>query len=63
MKSAFTIADRIAMLYEGRVISEGTPGEIKQTNDARVQQFLNGSPEGPIKFFQEGDDYLKQLTE
>ena len=63
MKSVFSIADRIAMLYEGRVVAEGTADEIKNSKDACVQQFISGNPEGPIKFFQEGDDYLKQLTE
>jgi phospholipid/cholesterol/gamma-HCH transport system ATP-binding protein len=63
MKSVFGIADRIVMLYEGKVIAEGTPDEIKNSSDQRIQQFIKGSPEGPIRFFQEGDDYLKQLTE
>ncbi|UCH11959.1 MAG: ABC transporter ATP-binding protein [Candidatus Omnitrophota bacterium] len=63
MQSVFSIADRIAMLYEGEVIAEGMPDEIRNSTDARVQQFIKGSPEGPIRFFQEGDDYLKQLTE
>lgn len=63
MKSVFSIADRIAMLYEGKVVAEGTPDEIRNAKDERVQQFIMGSPEGPIRFFQEGDDYLRQLTE
>ncbi|MBN1405976.1 MAG: ABC transporter ATP-binding protein [Candidatus Omnitrophica bacterium] len=63
MKSVFTIADRIVMLYEGKVIAEGTPDEIKNSSDERVQQFIMGSPDGPINFFQSGGDYLKQLTE
>lgn len=63
MKSVFSIADKIAMLYDGKVIAEGTSDEIKNSDDACVQQFINGSPEGPIRFFREGDDYLKQLTE
>ena len=62
MKSVFGIADRIAMLYEGGVIAEGTADEIKNSKDDSVQQFIKGSPEGPIRFFQEGDDYLKHLT-
>lgn len=63
MKSVFSIADRIVMLYEGKVIGEGTPDEVRNSTDERVQQFINGSPEGPINFFQSGGDYLKQLTE
>lgn len=48
MKSAYKIADRIAMLYNGVIISEGTPDEIKNTADPVVRQFVEGNAEGPI---------------
>ncbi len=48
MESAFRIADRIAMLYEGRIISEGTPDEIRTTTNPIVRQFIEGSTSGPI---------------
>lgn len=63
MKSVFAIADRIAMLYEGRVLEVGTPDEIRNSKNEMVQQFINGNFDGPIKFFQEKDDYLDHLTE
>lgn len=62
MKSVFLIADRIAMLYDGKVIAEGTSEEIKGSKDPRVIQFISGNPEGPIKFFQEAGGYLEELT-
>ena len=40
---AFGIAQRIAMLDEGRIVAIGTPDEIKRNPDPRVQQFLNAS--------------------
>ena len=40
---AFGIAQRIAMLDEGRIVAIGTPDEIKSNPDPRVQQFLNAS--------------------
>jgi phospholipid/cholesterol/gamma-HCH transport system ATP-binding protein len=61
MKSVFSIADRVAMLYEGKVLEVGTPAEIKASKNAMVQQFVNGSPDGPIRFFQQKDDYIEQL--
>jgi phospholipid/cholesterol/gamma-HCH transport system ATP-binding protein len=61
MKSVFSIADRVAMLYEGRVLEVGTPQEIKKSKNEMVQQFTSGSPDGPIKFFQQKDDYLEQI--
>jgi phospholipid/cholesterol/gamma-HCH transport system ATP-binding protein len=49
MHSAYKIADRIAMLYEGRIVATGTPDEIKNTDNATVRQFITGSAVGPIK--------------
>ncbi len=46
--SAYKIADRIAMLYEGKIIFVGTPEETKNTSDPVVKQFIEGSSEGPI---------------
>lgn len=48
MQSAYKIADRIIMLYQGKVIFNGTAGEVKQTNNAYVKQFVEGLREGPI---------------
>lgn len=42
MASAFNIADRIAMIYDGRIIESGTVGEIKKSNNPIVQQFIHG---------------------
>lgn len=49
MVSAYKIADRIAMLYKGRIIEIGTPAEIKKTKNPFVRQFISGSAEGPIQ--------------
>ncbi|MFH1665821.1 MAG: ABC transporter ATP-binding protein [Candidatus Omnitrophota bacterium] len=48
MKSAYKIADRIAMLYDRHIIEIGTPDEIKNSKNPVVQQFINGNSEGPI---------------
>src|SRR3989338_3817051 len=61
MKSVFSLADRVAMLYEGRVLEVGSPDEIKKSVNPSVRQFISGSPDGPIKFFQQKDDYLEHL--
>ncbi|SHI52099.1 ABC transporter ATP-binding protein [Propionispora hippei] len=42
MTSAFNIADRIAMIYGGRIIEVGTVAEIKQSANPVVQQFIYG---------------------
>ena len=48
MRSAYHIADRIAMLHEGRIHAVGTPAEIQATTDPAVRQFIEGSAEGPL---------------
>ena len=45
MRSAYTVGDRIAMLYEGRVRPVGTVAEIQETADPVVRQFIEGRPE------------------
>ncbi len=48
MKSAYKIADKIAMLYQGKIIAQGTPQEIQNTGHPVVYQFINGLAKGPI---------------
>ncbi|PKL16197.1 MAG: ABC transporter ATP-binding protein [Spirochaetae bacterium HGW-Spirochaetae-5] len=48
MTSAYRIADRIAMVYEGKVIFTGTNEEIKKSEDPYVRQFIEGTIHGPI---------------
>lgn len=48
MKSAYRIADKIAMLYQGKIIAEGSAEEIQNTNHPIVYQFINGLAQGPI---------------
>jgi len=49
MVSAYKIATRIIMLYDGKVQFDGTPDEIRATTDPVVKQFITGSSSGPIK--------------
>ena len=45
MKSAYRIADRIAMLYKGRIHFVGTPAETQEASDPIVRSFVEGRPE------------------
>jgi phospholipid/cholesterol/gamma-HCH transport system ATP-binding protein len=45
MKSAYAISDRIAVLYEGRVVQVGTPDEIRGSREDIVRGFVEGRPE------------------
>jgi phospholipid/cholesterol/gamma-HCH transport system ATP-binding protein len=44
MRSAYTVGDRIAMLYEGRIRQVGSVAEIQETEDPVVRQFIEGRP-------------------
>jgi phospholipid/cholesterol/gamma-HCH transport system ATP-binding protein len=48
MKAAYKISDRIAMLYQGKIITVGAPDEIRNSEDPLVHQFVEGLSEGPI---------------
>ena len=48
LKSAYKIADRIAMLYEGKIIGMGTPKDIENSDNEIIRQFISGSAHGPI---------------
>ena len=46
MNSAYTVGDRIAMLYKGAIRQVGTVEQIQRTHDPIVRQFIEGRPEG-----------------
>jgi len=48
MDSAFRVATKMAMLYQGKIIEAGEPEQFKQSENPVVAQFLSGSTEGPI---------------
>ncbi|MCP4355553.1 MAG: ATP-binding cassette domain-containing protein [Proteobacteria bacterium] len=50
MKSAFKIADYIALLYNGEIIYYDTVENTKVTDNPYIRQFINGEEEGPIDF-------------
>ncbi len=62
MNSVFRIADRIVMLYKGKILQIGTKDEIRNSKNEYIQQFINGTIEGPMKFFAPDEGYLEELT-
>ena len=50
MTSAYTVGDRIAMLYRGQVRQVGTVEQIQRTHDPIVRQFIEGRPDGAAEF-------------
>lgn len=48
INSAYAIGDRIGLLHAGKILEVGTPDQIKNTQDLRVKQFIQGIAEGPL---------------
>ena len=44
----FKIAQRVAMLYDGRIVEAGPAETIQNSSNPVIQQFIRGDPEGPI---------------
>lgn len=49
MQGAYYMAHHMAMLYEGKIIAQGTPEEFRQSPNPVVQQFIHGRIEGPME--------------
>jgi phospholipid/cholesterol/gamma-HCH transport system ATP-binding protein len=49
LRSIFGVADRVAMLYKGQLVLDGPPSLYRETDNAIVQQFINGRPQGPME--------------
>lgn len=49
MSSAYKVADRLAMLYNGSILEVGTPEQFRQSTNPIVRQFIEGRAAGPIQ--------------
>ena len=52
LHETFAIADRVAMIANGRIVAQGTPAELQASTDPLVQQFVGAHPDGPVRFHQ-----------
>ena len=50
VQETFGIADYVCMISSGKVAAHGTPDELRQSKDPFVYQFVNGLPDGPVRF-------------
>ncbi len=46
----FLIADHVVFLANGRIIAQGTPDDMRRSEDPLVKQFVGGQPDGPVRF-------------
>lgn len=61
MTSAFRIASKMIMLFQGKIIAQGTPDEIRSSDNPILKQFVDGQADGPIPLRLSKGDYLKHL--
>ena len=52
LHETFAIADQVAMIANGRVVAQGTPEELRRSDDPLVQQFVGAQADGPVHFHQ-----------
>jgi phospholipid/cholesterol/gamma-HCH transport system ATP-binding protein len=50
VEETFLIADHVVLLANGRVVAQGSPDEMRVSEDPLVQQFVHARPDGPVRF-------------
>ena len=50
LNETFHIADQVIILANGKIAAQGTPDEVRKSEDPLVHQFVNALPEGPVRF-------------
>ncbi len=61
--ASLNIVDYVYVIAEGEVVAEGTPDEIRASDQAYVAQFVRGAAEGSVPFHYPAPDYLTTLLE
>lgn len=54
LDETFHIADQVIVLANGKIAAQGTPDEVRRSNDPLVHQFVSAAPEGPVRFHYPG---------
>lgn len=61
LAEALSISDFVVIISDGVVVETGSPEELRNSDSAWTQQFLNGSPDGPVPFQLAAPDYAESL--
>ena len=61
IKETASIADLIYVIADGKVIGAGSPQELFEQEAPRIQQFIQGLPDGPVPFHYPAADYEEEL--
>lgn len=61
VNESFAIADYVYFLSQGGIVAQGTPDELKVSEQPYVQQFVNARPDGPVPFHYPGKSLAEDL--
>jgi len=50
LEETFLISDKVIILANGKIAAQGTPDEVRHSDNPLVHQFVNALPEGPVRF-------------
>ncbi|MDP3252514.1 MAG: ABC transporter ATP-binding protein [Hydrogenophaga sp.] len=56
LDETFHIADQVIVLANGKIAAQGTPEEVRHSEDPLVKQFVNALPDGPVRFHHPGPE-------
>jgi len=54
IEQTFAIADQVIILVNGQVATQGSPKEVRKSQDPLVKQYVNALPDGPVRFHYPG---------
>jgi phospholipid/cholesterol/gamma-HCH transport system ATP-binding protein len=63
LEDTFRIADKVIILANGKIAAQGTPEEVRHSDNPLVHQFVNALPEGPVQFHYPAVDINKDFSE
>jgi phospholipid/cholesterol/gamma-HCH transport system ATP-binding protein len=57
----FAIADYVYFMSAGKIVAQGTPADLRVSDDPYVKQFVNAEPDGPVPFHYPGSSFADDL--
>jgi len=54
LEQTFAISDHVIILANGKIATQGTPGQVQQSTDPLVYQYVNALSDGPVRFHYPG---------
>jgi len=61
IQETLSIADYVYLISDGKVLAQGAPDQLNDSEDSRVEQFMKGRPDGPVPFHYPAPSFKDQL--